>query len=48
MVESFIGFFELGLIVLMWWVFWSWFLKGLMARYPDYPAVQGLAAIVHA
>ena len=47
-MSGILGFFELGLIVAAWWIFWSWFFKGLMARYPDSAAVQGLAAVLHA
>jgi hypothetical protein len=47
-MEGILGFFELGAIILMWTIFWNWLLKGLMARYSEYPAVQGLAAVFHA
>lgn len=47
-MDGILGFFELGAIILMWTIFWNWFLKGIMARYPDSAAVQGLAAVFHA
>ncbi len=47
MIQSVLGFFELGIIILAWWVFWSWFTKALAARYSDFPAFKGLAAVLH-
>lgn len=48
MFQGLLGFFELGLIVLMWSIFWNWLIKGITARYADSPWAQGLAALLHA
>lgn len=48
MFQGILGFFELGLIVFFWSVFWSFLIKGITARYVDSPWAQGLAAVYHA
>jgi hypothetical protein len=40
-----IGFVELGGIVLAWWIFWTFLIRGCTAHHPDSPAIQGLAAV---
>lgn len=47
-MEGFLGFFEMGAVILMWMIFWNWFVKGLIARYSDQPWAQGLGALLHA
>jgi hypothetical protein len=48
MFQGVLGFFELGLIILMWNIFWTFLLKGITARYADSAWAQGLAAVFHA
>jgi hypothetical protein len=45
MVGAALGFIELGGIVLAWWVFWTFLIRGFTAQHPDSPAIQGLAAV---
>lgn len=47
MLGSFLGFIELGGIVLAWWIFWEYLLTAFMAHHSNWPAMQGLAAIIH-
>lgn len=46
-MDSILGFFELGAIILMWTIFWNWLIRGVTARYQDSAAAQGLAAVYH-
>lgn len=48
MMQGLLGFFELGLIVFFWTVFWNFLVKGITARYADSAWAQGLAAVLHA
>lgn len=45
MLQPFIGFIELGGIILAWWIFWTFTIRGFSARHSGSPAVQGLAAV---
>lgn len=47
MINSLLGFIELGGIVLAWLIFWNYLLGGFMAHHSDWPSMQGLAAILH-
>jgi hypothetical protein len=46
-MQQVLRFFELGLVIFAWMLFWSWLTKGLCARYPDNPLAQGTAALLH-
>lgn len=48
MIGSILGFVELGGIILAWMIFWNFLIRGFTALHTDAPAVQGLAAAVHA
>ncbi len=45
MIGSVITFLELGGIILAWWIFWTFVIRGFTAQHPDSPAIQGLAAV---
>jgi len=46
-VNTVLGFVELGALVLAWWIFWSFTIKGWTGAHPNLPAAQGLAAITN-
>jgi hypothetical protein len=48
MIQSAIGFVELGAIVLAWVIIWNFLIKGITARHSDSVWAQGLAANWHA
>lgn len=48
MVQTVLGFFELGAIILAWTILWNFLLKGVTARHSDSAWAQGLAADYHA
>lgn len=48
MIQTVLGFFELGAIILAWVIVWSFLVKGITARHADAPWAQGLAAVFHA
>lgn len=45
MLGAALGFFEIGGIVLAWWIFWTFVIRGFTAQHADSPAIQGLAAV---
>lgn len=45
MLTSAIGFIELGGIVLAWWIFWTFLIRGFSAQHPNSAAIQGLASV---
>jgi hypothetical protein len=48
MIGSFIGFFELGAIILAWMIFWNVLIRAYTAKHSNRPMAQGLAAALHA
>lgn len=48
MIGSFIGFFELGAIILSWMIVWNYLIRTWCAKHSNHPMAQGLAATIHA
>lgn len=48
MIGNVMGFFELGAIVLAWWILWSYLIRAWCANHSNSVAAQGLAAAIHA
>lgn len=48
MINSVLGFFELGAIILAWTILWNFLIKGFSAQHPDNPAATGLVAVYSA
>lgn len=46
-MDSLLGFFELGAIILMWTILWNFLIRGITARYQNSAWAQGLAADMH-
>lgn len=48
MIGSLLGFVELGGIILAWLIFWNFLIRAFTAHHSNSPAMQGLAATLHA
>lgn len=46
-MTNILGFIELGGIILAWLIFWNYLLGPFMAHHSNWPAMQGLAGILH-
>jgi len=47
MINSLLGFIELGGIVLAWLIFWNFLIGAFAGHHSNWPSMQGLAAILH-
>lgn len=45
MINSVLGFFELGAIILAWTIVWNFLVKGFAALHPDSAPATGLVAV---